>query len=90
MADKVRLKHPESGAERVSFDIPDKIKVWTDRGYRVVSEPETEADSDPVDLAAMTVPQLRDLAAEASIDLGEVRTKDEIVAAIAAAQNTEA
>lgn len=71
--DKTYLKHP---------DVADAIK----KGHLTVVDGGADEGEETVDIDSMTVDQLKAYAVEQKIDLGAAAKKEEILAAIKAAQ----
>lgn len=71
--DKTYLKHP---------DVADAV----DKGYLTVIDGGADEAAETVDIDNMTVDQLKAYAAEQKVDLGAAAKKEDILAAIKAAQ----
>lgn len=68
MADRVRLRHPETGGE---WDCPaNAADAWQDKGWERVT------------LEGMSKPELESYAAERGVNLSSATTKADMVAAI--------
>lgn len=68
-------------------DDPERLKWFVRSGYMVEEETAQEPAAD-TELDKLTVPELKDHAAKAGIDLGDATKKDDILAAIKGVQQT--
>lgn len=89
---KIQSSHPESQGAFVEINQSDydpATHVLVDHEGKPIEAVQTGEGDGAADLAVMTVAQLRDLAAERNVDLGDVTKKADIIAAIEAAQTGE-
>jgi predicted NUDIX family NTP pyrophosphohydrolase len=83
------LTHPKTGAVVVLVE-GDDVPSWATEliGAHLIGDPESTEPEGPKPVEKMTVPELKQYAEEKQIDLGDATKKDEILAAIQAAETS--